>query len=81
MSNDYHILKVLFADREKGAVVGKIWKVKGKFGKTWEDLGSREDLGRFGKTWEDMGSFGKILEDMGRFRRTKITGNQIAGQY
>ena len=39
-------------------------------GKTWEDLGSREALGRHGtisiwklekieETWEDMGSFGK----------------------
>ena len=34
----------------------------GRFGKSWEDLGSREDLGRHGKTWEDLGRHGKIWE-------------------
>ena len=42
----------------------------GRFGKTWEDLGSREDLGRLRKIWEGYGRFGKFWEDMGRFGKT-----------
>ena len=34
-------------------------------GKTWEDLGSRENLGRHGKFWE----VGKIWEDLGRHEK------------
>ena len=40
----------------------------GRFWKSWEDLGSREDLGRLRKIWEDMGRLGKIWKDLGIFK-------------
>ena len=47
-----------------------------RFGNSWKDLGSREDLGRHGKIWEDMGRFGKAREDLERLWKTwKVLGS------